>query len=279
MFLHATRRRKLGFSVALWPQAVGSKVEKVFGLLQKRSAKPRNRSFAVPAGARVYAIGDIHGCLDELRALLELIRNDAVDFAGEVHLVFVGDFIDRGPDSAGVIDLLASRELPGQHHRFLMGNHEEAMLQVLDGDSESMAGWLRYGGVQTVESYGITRADVYRLGLELPARLNQLVPQSHVAFLRGLEDQVRIGDYLFVHAGIRPGTPLHEQERFDLRWIRDEFLSDQDSDHGVMVVHGHTISAEPEVRTDRIGIDTGCFSSGKLTALALEGRERRFLST
>lgn len=251
----------------------------MFGLLQKRSAKPRSRAFAVPQGQRVYAIGDIHGCLDELRALLHLIAQDSRDFAGDVHLVFVGDFIDRGPDSAGVIELLASGDLPGQHHRFLMGNHEEAMLQVIDGDSESMAGWLRYGGVQTIESYGVTRADVYRLGLDLPARLNALVPKSHVAFLRGLEDQVKIGDYLFVHAGIRPGIPLHEQERFDLRWIREEFLADEDSDHGVMVVHGHTISAEPEVRANRIGIDTGCYSTGKLTALALEGSERRFLSS
>jgi serine/threonine protein phosphatase 1 len=160
-----------------------------------------------------------------------------------------------------------------------MGNHEEAMLQVLDDDTESMAGWLRFGGVQTVESYGISRADVYRLGLELPAQLRQVVPQSHVAFLRSLEDQVRIGDYLFVHAGIRPGTPLHEQEQFDLRWIRHEFLADEDTDHGVMVVHGHTISAEPQMRANRIGIDTGCYSSGKLTALALEGSDRRFLST
>jgi serine/threonine protein phosphatase 1 len=251
----------------------------VFGLLQKRSVKPRSRTFAVPQGQRVYAIGDIHGCLDELRALLDVIAQDSLDFAGDVHLVFVGDFIDRGPDSAGVIELLASGELPGKHHRFLMGNHEEAMLQVIDGDSESMAGWLRFGGVQTVESYGISRGDVYRLGLDLPGRLNALVPQSHVAFLRGLEDQVKIGDYLFVHAGIRPGIPLHEQERFDLRWIREEFLGDEDSDHGVMVVHGHTISSEPEVRANRIGIDTGCYSSGKLTALALDGSDRRFLST
>jgi serine/threonine protein phosphatase 1 len=251
----------------------------VFGLLQKRSAKPRNRTFSVPSATRVYAIGDIHGCLDQLWALLDVVRKDIGDFGGQVHLVFVGDFIDRGPDSAGVIDLLSRGDLPGQHHRFLMGNHEEAMLQVLDDDTESMAGWLRFGGVQTVESYGISRADVYRLGLELPAQLRQVVPQSHVAFLRSLEDQVRIGDYLFVHAGIRPGTPLHEQEQFDLRWIRHEFLADEDTDHGVMVVHGHTISAEPQMRANRIGIDTGCYSSGKLTALALEGSDRRFLST
>lgn len=251
----------------------------MFGLLQKRSEKPRSRSFRTPPYARIFAIGDIHGCLKELRALLESIRADCVGFGGDVHLVFVGDFIDRGPDSAGVIELVTEQELPGQHHRFLMGNHEEAMLEVLDGDTESLSGWLRFGGVQTLESYGISRGEVYRLGIELPRRLRELVPQRHIDFLRKLEDQVRIGDYLFVHAGIRPGTPLHQQEQFDLRWIRDEFLQDEESDHGVMVVHGHTIAAEPEVRPNRIGIDTGCYSSGKLTALVLEGEERRFLST
>ena len=250
----------------------------MFGLLQKKSTS-RGRTFSVPAGVRVYAVGDVHGCLAELTRLVDDIREDAHGFAGVVHLVFVGDFIDRGPDSAGVIDYLTSGNLPGRHYRFLMGNHEEAMLEVLDGDAESLSGWMRYGGMQTLESYGIGRAEVLRLGVDLPRRLREVVPAAHSDFLRGLEDQVRIGDYLFVHAGIRPGTPLHEQEQFDLRWIRDEFLDDDETNHGVMVVHGHTIAAEPELRRNRIGIDTGCFSSGRLTALVLEGEERRFLST
>lgn len=253
-------------------------MNRVFGLLQRKSAG-RGRSFEAPAGARVYAVGDIHGCLDELRALTESIRADAAGFDGDVHLVFVGDFVDRGPDSAGVIEHLVAGNLPGRHHRFLMGNHEEAMLEVLDGDTESLAGWLRFGGVQTLESYGIGRGEVYKLGIDLPARMREAIPPHHVDFLRGLEDQVRVGDYLFVHAGIRPGTPLQQQEQFDLRWIRGEFLDDDETDHGVMVVHGHTIAPEPEVRTNRIGIDTGCFSSGRLTALVLEGSGRRFLST
>lgn len=250
----------------------------MFGLLQKKTTS-RDRSYRVPHGTRVYAIGDIHGCLAELIRLLDSIRDDCRDFAGDTHLVFVGDFVDRGPDSAGVLELMVSGDLPGRSQRFLMGNHEEAMLEVIDGDSESMSGWLRYGGAQTLESYGIGRGEIYRLGIDLPARIRAVVPQSHVDFLRRLEDQVRIGDYLFVHAGIRPGTPLDQQERFDLRWIRGEFLDDEETDHGVMVVHGHTIAAEPEVRRNRIGIDTGCFSSGRLTALVLEGAGRRFLST
>jgi len=252
----------------------------VFGLLQKKSAsRGRGKTFEVPAGTRVYAIGDIHGCLAELKSLVERIRADSAGFDGDVTLVFVGDFIDRGPASAGVIDYLIAGDLPGRHQRFLMGNHEEAMIEVMHGDGESLNGWLRYGGMQTLESYGIDRAEVLKLGVDLPRRLREVVPQAHVDFLSALEDQVRIGDYLFVHAGIRPGTPLHEQEQFDLRWIRDEFLEDDETDHGVMVVHGHTIAAEPELRRNRIGIDTGCFSSGRLTAVVLEGEERRFLST
>ena len=252
--------------------------DKVFGLLQRKSAG-RGRTFKVPAGMRVYAIGDIHGCLAELARLIETIRADCAGHDGAVELVFVGDFIDRGPASAGVLDYLTGGGLPGSRHHFLMGNHEEAMLEVLDGEGESLNGWLRYGGMQTLESYGIGRAEVLKLGVDLPRRLREVVPERHVRFLRGLEDQVRIGDYLFVHAGIRPGTPLHKQEQFDLRWIRDEFLEDEETDHGVMVVHGHTIASEPELKRNRIGIDTGCFSSGRLTALALEGEERRFLST
>lgn len=250
----------------------------MFGLLQRRSSG-RDRTYRVPTGVRVYAIGDIHGCLAELTRLIEAIRADCRDFAGDTHLVFVGDFVDRGPDSAGVLELMVSEDLPGHSRRFLMGNHEEAMLEVIDGDAESISGWLRYGGAQTLESYGIGRGEIYRLGIDLPTRIREVVPQAHVDFLRRLEDQVRIGDYLFVHAGIRPGTPLDEQERFDLRWIRNEFLDDDETDHGVMVVHGHTIASEPEVRRNRIGIDTGCFSSGCLTALVLEGDARRFLST
>lgn len=239
----------------------------------------RRGTHGVPFGSRVYAVGDVHGCLSELQKLVELIRADSSFLEGELHLVFVGDYIDRGPASAGVIDYLVSGRLPGCHHRFLMGNHEEAMLDVMGGETESLSGWLRYGGMHTLQSYGIGRAEVLKLGVDLPRRIREVVPASHAKFLRNLEDQVRIGDYLFVHAGIRPGTPLPQQEQFDLRWIRDEFLEDDETDHGVMVVHGHTIAAEPEVKRNRIGIDTGCFSSGRLTALVLEGTERRFLST
>jgi serine/threonine protein phosphatase 1 len=139
-----------------------------------------------------------------------------------------------------------------------------------------IAGWLRFGGVQTLESYGLSRGDIFKLGSDLPKRMREVVPAAHMEFMRRMEDQVRIGDYLFVHAGIRPGYPLNQQQPNDLRWIREEFLSDE-RDHGAMIVHGHTIVASPELRSNRIGIDTGCYSSGRLTALVLEGTERRFL--
>lgn len=250
----------------------------MFGLLRKRSSTPVRARHGVPEGVRLYAIGDIHGCNEQLGSLLESVREDARRFDGDVRLVFVGDYVDRGPDSAGVLDCLTTADLPGKAD-FLMGNHEEAMLEVYDGETETLSGWLRFGGAQTLESYGISRAEIHRLGIDLPTRMREAVPAAHVEFLRNLKDQVRVGDYLFVHAGIRPGTPLERQDSFDLRWIREEFLSDEDSDHGAMVVHGHTISREPDVRSNRIGIDTGCYSSGKLTALVLEGEERRFLST
>ena len=253
----------------------------MFGLLQKRSSARTTRRGkpTVPDGVRVYAIGDVHGCLAQLEQLLDRIAADALEADAAVHLVFLGDLVDRGPDSAGVVRRLLDGPLPGQRHSFLMGNHEEAMLRVWDGELETLQGWLSFGGRETLDSYGLDRGDVFRLAAELPRAMREVIPHSHIDFLRGFEDQVRVGDYLFVHAGIRPGVPLDQQEQNDLRWIREEFLYDEDSDHGVVVVHGHTITAEPDVRSNRIGIDTGCYSSGRLTALVLEGASRRFLNT
>jgi len=205
-----------------------------------------------------------------------LIADECRKVPEPAHLVFLGDLVDRGPDSRGVVERLSRGPLPGVRQSFLMGNHEEAMLKVWDGHTDVIAGWLRFGGVQTLESYGLTRGDIFRSGSDLPKRMREAVPAHHIEFMRGMQDQVRIGDYVFVHAGIRPGCPLEEQQPNDLRWIREEFLCD-DRDHGAMIVHGHTITASPVVRANRIGIDTGCYSSGCLTALVLESSERRFL--
>jgi serine/threonine protein phosphatase 1 len=250
----------------------------VFGLWQRPSPAPSKRAFQVPPGTRVYAVGDIHGCARELEDLLARIDEDRTSANGDVHLVFLGDLIDRGPDSAAVVRRLREGPLPGDRHSFLLGNHEEAMLSIWNGDLDSLSGWLTYGGMETLESYGLSRSEIFALGADLPRRMREVVPASDIAFMAGFEDQVRIGDYLFVHAGIRPGVPLNRQEQFDLRWIRDEFLADEETDHGVMVVHGHTITDAPDVRPNRIGIDTGCFESGLLTALVLEKDEMRFIT-
>jgi serine/threonine protein phosphatase 1 len=235
--------------------------------------------FQGPGDECVYAIGDVHGCAAELNLLLDRITGEVSSHGRASHLVFLGDYVDRGPDSAGVLRRLVEGPLPGVRHSFLLGNHEEAMLAVLDGDLERLPGWLRYGGFETLESYGISRQEALRLRSELPERMREIIPAAHVDFMRSCDDYIQSGDYIFVHAGIRPGIPLPEQEPVDLRWIRDGFLDDDETEHGVMVVHGHTISEEPETRKNRIGIDTGCYQSGHLTALVIEGGDRRFIST
>ena len=246
----------------------------MLGLLRKRRTVSATLA-QVPAGTRVYAIGDIHGCLDELDALLASIADDVRAHPGEVSLVFVGDLVDRGPSSAGVIDRLMKPISFATHGHVLMGNHEEAMLGVYDGTGDVRA-WLGYGGLQTLESYGIDRAEHFARGFDPVERMRGAIPRAHIDFLRGLPDRVQIGDYLFVHAGIRPGVAIEAQQPADLRWIRAEFLSSE-ADHGVTVVHGHTIAPTPQSLANRVGIDTGCYAGGPLTALVLEGSERRFL--
>lgn len=234
---------------------------------------------AIPEGRRVYAIGDIHGCLALFDRLLASIDadNDARGPA-EVTLILLGDLVDRGPDSAGVIDRSIQLQESGGDVRWLMGNHEEVFLKALTGDPAAMRYFVRIGGGPTIHSYGL-KGDEY-LGLsfdELAEAFPPLVPARHRQFLETAEPMVRIGDYLFVHAGIRPGVPIDDQRPSDLRWIRDDFLEDG-SDHGCIVVHGHTIFDDVQERPNRIGIDTGAYATGRLTAIGLEGTERWFLT-
>ena len=203
--------------------------------------------------------------------MLECVTNDLHDYQGHAILVFLGDLIDRGPDSAGVIDMLLHTPLPGDEKYVVKGNHEEAFLEAFDG-LPSIDDWLNYGGLETLHSYGIDTLP----GQSVHRLMHDVIPGDHVAFLRTLPDHVKIGDYLFVHAGICPGVPLDQQSSSDLRWIRADFLG-SDVDHGMIVVHGHTIAPQPQCQTNRIGIDTGCYAGGQLTALVLEGSERRFL--
>lgn len=232
-----------------------------------------------PPGSRAYAIGDVHGCLHLLDALLVKIEADnRARPTAKTFVVLLGDLVDRGPDSAGVLQRLSTWSPEWARPIFLMGNHEEFFISVLDGDADLVGNWLTYGGRECAESYGISEgwmlnSSTQGIAQEMYAR----VPRAHIEFVRGFGDSFRFGDYLFVHAGIRPGRALEDQVPKDLRWIREGFLDDR-SDHGVVVVHGHTIVDAPEERPNRIDIDTGAYKGGPLTALGIDGGERWFLT-
>ena len=235
---------------------------------------------SLPDGARAYAVGDVHGRLDLLDALLARIdADDAGRGPADTTLIFLGDLVDRGPDSAGVVERLLLLSKSGRSARFLRGNHEEVFLDALDGDEKALRLFSRIGGRETAISYGMDPAEYDALDHEeLGGALRRVVPPAHRRFLAGMEDAITMGDYLFVHAGVDPGRDLAEQDPHDLRWIRSTFLR-----HGLRlgkrVVHGHSIAPEVEMLHNRIGIDTGAYRSGKLTALGLEGAERWTLQT
>ncbi len=233
-----------------------------------------------PRGHRAYVIGDVHGRLDLLDRLLDKIHRELDERpARKALLVFVGDLIDRGPSSAQVIERLRTYRRRGVQPVFLLGNHEEVLLRILGGDPAPIASWLKFGGAQCLASYGADPAALARSkDADVLAAVRKAIPRNHVDFLKSFADTCRFGDYLFVHAGIRPGVELDLQAQSDLRWIRGPFLLD-DSDHGFVVVHGHTITSGVEERVNRIGIDTGAYRSGVLTALAIEGERRWFLDT
>jgi serine/threonine protein phosphatase 1 len=248
--------------------------------LRRQRTAAAARDASLPPAIRAYAIGDIHGRLDLLDQLVEAIDADnAARSSAETHLIFLGDMIDRGPQSAAV--LARTMEIAGSrpHVSVLAGNHEEVFLLALEGDREALRFFLRIGGRETVLSYGIAPETYDRCDYEeLATLLAERVPATHLDFLKSLKNSVVLGDYVFVHAGIRPGIPLQDQKISDLRWIRREFL-DFDGDNGAVVVHGHTPRAQVEYRHNRIGIDTGAWESGRLTALGLEGNARWQIDT
>jgi serine/threonine protein phosphatase 1 len=248
-------------------------------LLNGLSGSPAPKVPRGKAGARAYAVGDVHGCLDLLNQLLAKIEADLErDPVSEAFLVFVGDLIDRGPDSSGVIDRLRRYSHPRLRPIFLTGNHEEYFLRALACEPGVLDTWLSYGGKECVMSYGLSPDQLVTMPEgEALLMLRRTVPEGHRRFLKSFGDTFRFGDYLFVHAGIRPGLALEEQSRSDLRWIRQPFLDDG-GDHGFVVVHGHTIVKEVEERVNRIGIDTGAYRTGVLTALVVDGAKRRFIA-
>ncbi|WP_336964203.1 metallophosphoesterase family protein [Sphingobium aquiterrae] len=244
-----------------------------------RSAKRVLECPATQPGMRVYAIGDIHGRFDLLTDLLERIEQHA--FAqpdpADTRIVILGDMIDRGPDSAAVVAHLHAMQQQDDRLVVLLGNHEELMLRAMTDEPGVMRAWVRAGGDATLLSFGVAPPhdadDIDRCA----ADLRQAVPMDRIEWMGGLPLTARSGDYLFCHAGIRPGVAIKRQRRGDLLWIRDEFLEDE-RDHGVVVVHGHSISEGVEDRGNRIGIDTGAYRSGMLTGLYLEGGTREVLT-
>ncbi len=234
---------------------------------------------ATDRGERLYVIGDVHGCLDLLRRLLARVEGHMNELppAGSTHVVLLGDLIDRGPDSAGVLNFLYSVQQRSERLIILRGNHEELMLQALDGDTEMFTAWMRIGGIETLRSFGLEPpASVDERAKVIDALVSKL-PAGMLEWLRALPLTARSGDYLFCHAGVRPGVAIKRQARADLLWIRREFLGSE-IDHGAIVVHGHSIADEVDFRSNRIGIDTGAYRTGVLTALYLEDGYREVIS-
>ena len=270
--------------------AIAAGIDRVVGLAagrrpQKSAPRPvLTPGFVatVPPGRRVYAIGDVHGRADLLIRLMKHLNEEVGrgGFEGRPILVFLGDYVDRGFQSREVIDVLLGSLMSPFETYFLKGNHEAAMLQFLS-DPGIGPRWAEYGGAETLVSYGI-KPPRSRTSLQeweqASAELQSRLPDRHRHFLLNLDLSVRIGDYVFVHAGARPGVALEDQREQDLLWIRDEFLEDR-GHFGAVIVHGHTPAAQPYRDSRRIGVDTGAYLSGRLTAVRLEGDRVDFIST
>lgn len=234
-----------------------------------------------PHGMRLYAIGDVHGCTDQLRELHDRIATDLGDRPiGDWRIIHLGDYVDRGPDSRGTIDFLIKRQAEDRRILCLRGNHEKMFIEGLAG--EGLAGrrmrelWLRFGGGETLESYGVALPDFLRsFGAEGSAEA--IIPEAHRIFLKNLPDEFRSGDYFFVHAGIDPERALGEQNVEAKLWIRAPFL-DSDREFEAVIIHGHTPGPRVEVRANRIGIDTGAVLGGTLSCLVLEGGDKALLT-
>ncbi len=249
----------------------------IFGFRKRERAAPLAAP-TTPEGVRAYVIGDVHGRADLLGALARWIEQDVRNFSGEAIVVALGDYVDRGLDSAAVVERLARGALPARLVA-LRGNHEQTLLNALE-DESVFAVWRSLGGLETLASYGVNVSRLMRGRGFAEARreLAERLPARHRDFLAELETSFEVGDYFFCHAGVRPGVPLAEQAQEDLLWIREEFL-DSDLPHGRIVVHGHTPVENPEFRSNRINIDTGAYATGRLTCLVLEGESRRLFTT
>ena len=247
--------------------------------LRPRVGGRMRRQMRLPDGVRVYAIGDVHGRADLLRILLGRIQSDLESRpVEECILVYLGDYVDRGADSKGVIDLLIKGPPFEAETHFLKGNHEDALLSFME-DPGFLRMWRDYGGMETLASYGV-KVPGDGVGeewiREVHKQFTDNLPLTHLAFLQGLELSYSKGDFGFVHAGVRPGTAFENQQAADLLWIRDPFLASK-RNHGKIIVHGHTPQEQPVIKKNRLGIDTGAYITGSLTAAVIEGTTFRFL--
>lgn len=248
--------------------------------LRRRAAARSRVAARVPDGERIYAIGDIHGCDDLFAQLLDRIAADcAKREPANTTLILLGDLVDRGPSSAAVVERAMTIGEPFSRVRLLIGNHEEAFLAAMEGELQRLRYFIRIGGDATIRSYW-GDDESYRLAEfeEVAERLPSIVPQRHRDFLAGGEDMILVGDYVFVHAGVRPGRALCEQNVKDLRWIREEFIS-AEPDWQQTVIHGHTVFNVVDIGKNRIGIDTGAYASGNLTAIGLEADRQWIIDT
>lgn len=254
----------------------------MFSLFKKKTSTSADQNItpSQPIDGCAYVIGDIHGCFDELLELLGLIEEDAIIQPDDPkYIVFLGDLMDRGPKSKGVVDFLINYKPNFATPVFLMGNHEEFFLDVLSGKTRGLVSWFDFGGRECSRSYGVENlGEIYTNPKAILNRLQEKVPQSHIDFISGFRDSFQFGHYLCVHAGIRPQVPIEEQTSRDMRWIRREFLEYTKS-HPFVIVHGHTIVERAEILPNRIAVDTGVYNSGLLTAIRLSDTGTKIIET
>ena len=252
----------------------------MFKFLKNKSA-PDERIYAMPDGEIVYAIGDVHGCFQSMIDLLDKIEADRLSRKEEKStVVFLGDLIDRGPSSREVLDYLMNYFPNWTNVAFLRGNHEEVMLDVLSGNISAMRSWFDFGGKECARSYGVENFGQLQINPDhIMMSLQRCVPKEHLKFLDSFSDAFAFGDYLLVHAGIKPRVAIEDQSPYDMRWIRSSFL-DYKKPHPVKVVHGHSVVDDgPENHNNRIAVDTGAHKGRPLTAVRLCAGEEKFIQS
>lgn len=235
-----------------------------------------------PKDTRLYAIGDVHGCLDELKVLHTIIADDLRFRPIPAHqIIHLGDYVDRGPDSNGCIQFLMETMEGAPNMVSLKGNHEDKLFNFLNDPVATAYSFLTYGGAQLSRSYGVEPAEIGATENDMIAfrdMLQSTIPSEHLTFMRSLPTSHGVGDYLFVHAGVRPDVPLEDQNDRDLMWIRTDFLYHANP-LAKVIVHGHTPHDEPEFKINRINVDTLAYATGILTCVVLEEDRHLFLST